>query len=34
MLEFWQERDFRLHDRIVYHRVDSNAPWVQERLYP
>jgi pyridoxamine 5'-phosphate oxidase len=34
MIEFWQERDFRLHDRIVYHRADPKAAWTQERLYP
>lgn len=30
--EFWQEREFRLHDRIVYQR-DGNS-WKIERLYP
>ena len=34
MFEFWQDREFRLHDRIVYHRIDERAPWIQERLYP
>src|SRR5262249_27410617 len=34
MLEFWQDRLFRLHDRIVYRRADARAPWVQERFYP
>jgi len=33
-LEFWQDREFRLHDRILYHRADEKAPWIQERLYP
>jgi pyridoxamine 5'-phosphate oxidase len=33
-LEFWQERPFRLHDRIVYHRPRADAAWTIERLYP
>jgi pyridoxamine 5'-phosphate oxidase len=31
-VEFWQEGDFRFHDRIVYVRSDSG--WASERLYP
>jgi len=31
-IEFWEERPFRLHDRLVYHRVE--AGWTTERLYP
>jgi pyridoxamine 5'-phosphate oxidase len=31
-IEFWEERPFRLHDRLVYHR-DVDA-WRTERLYP
>ena len=31
-IEFWQGRRSRLHDRIVYDRVDSN--WKIERLSP
>ena len=34
LIEFWQERDFRLHDRIVYHRAGEKEKWIQERLYP
>jgi pyridoxamine 5'-phosphate oxidase len=33
-IEFWQERPFRLHDRISFTRASSNAPWTKTRLYP
>lgn len=33
-IEFWQERPFRLHDRIVYHRAGDKDAWTNERLYP
>jgi pyridoxamine 5'-phosphate oxidase len=33
-IEFWQERPFRLHDRIVFTRADADAPWRKTRLYP
>jgi pyridoxamine 5'-phosphate oxidase len=38
-IEFWQERPFRLHDRVAFTRATSNAslskaPWVKTRLYP
>ena len=33
-IEFWQERQFRLHDRIVFARTNLNAPWTKTRLYP
>jgi pyridoxamine 5'-phosphate oxidase len=33
-IEFWQERPFRLHDRIVFTRADADAPWSKTRLYP
>jgi pyridoxamine 5'-phosphate oxidase len=32
-IEFWADRPFRLHDRLVYHR-DGNNSWRTERLYP
>jgi pyridoxamine 5'-phosphate oxidase len=33
-IEFWHERPFRLHDRIVFTRADPGAPWEKTRLYP
>ena len=33
-IEFWHDRPFRLHDRIEYVRVTTDAPWDRKRLYP
>jgi pyridoxamine 5'-phosphate oxidase len=33
-IEFWQERPFRLHDRIAFRRASPAAPWTKTRLYP
>jgi len=33
-IEFWQERLYRLHDRVVFRRSDLTAPWNKTRLYP
>jgi len=33
-IEFWRDRPFRLHDRLVFERTDAKAPWVKSRLYP
>lgn len=32
--EFWQEREFRLHDRFVYTLNDDKKAWHLERLFP
>jgi len=34
IMEFWQDRPFRLHDRIQFRRERFNAPWAKTRLYP
>ena len=33
-IEFWRDRPFRLHDRLVFERSDASAPWSKRRLYP
>ncbi|MEP0520626.1 MAG: pyridoxamine 5'-phosphate oxidase [Hyphomicrobiales bacterium] len=34
-IEFWQDQNFRLHDRIVFSRNDENLlNWERTRLYP
>ena len=34
LIEFWQERPFRLHDRLEFRREALDAPWRKARLYP
>ena len=34
VLEFWQDRPYRLHDRIAFRRDAVGAPWSKTRLYP
>jgi pyridoxamine 5'-phosphate oxidase len=33
-IEFWRDRPFRLHDRLLYRRDEKGGPWKTERLYP
>lgn len=33
-IEFWHDRPFRLHDRIVFRRVNQTAGWTKAKLYP
>ncbi len=33
-IEFWQDRPFRLHDRIVFRRATLDDAWEKQRLYP
>ncbi|MFN3229512.1 MAG: pyridoxamine 5'-phosphate oxidase [Asticcacaulis sp.] len=33
-LEFWRDRPFRLHDRLVFRREAPDQPWTRTRLYP
>ncbi len=33
-IEFWQDQDFRLHDRLVFKREEGSKSWNILRLYP
>ena len=33
-IEFWHDRPFRLHDRIVFRRQAGTEPWSKTRMYP
>jgi pyridoxamine 5'-phosphate oxidase len=33
-IEFWRDRPFRLHDRLVYRRSAPDSAWHTERLFP
>ena len=32
--EFWHDRPFRLHDRLVFRRGARHEPWMTTKLYP
>lgn len=33
-IEFWHDRPFRLHDRVVFRRASDREQWSRTRLYP
>jgi pyridoxamine 5'-phosphate oxidase len=33
-IEFWHDRPFRLHDRVVFSRQPDGTGWQTTRLYP
>lgn len=33
-IEFWHDRPYRLHDRLLFTRGGPSAPWQTEQLYP
>lgn len=33
-IEFWHDRPFRLHDRLLFIRAHAGDPWQTARLYP
>ena len=33
-IEFWQDGEHRLHDRLVFKRANADVDWKIERLYP
>jgi pyridoxamine 5'-phosphate oxidase len=33
-IEFWRDKPFRLHDRLVFERADAALPWSTVTLYP
>ena len=34
VIEFWQDRPYRLHDRIEFRRSSTGGRWSKTRLYP
>ena len=33
-IEFWHDRPFRLHDRVVFRRANTTEQWTKAKLYP
>ena len=33
-MEFWRDRPFRLHERLVFERATPDRPWATSRLFP
>jgi pyridoxamine 5'-phosphate oxidase len=33
-IEFWHDRPYRLHDRLVFRRPQTREPWHKQRLFP
>jgi pyridoxamine 5'-phosphate oxidase len=33
-MEFWHDRPFRLHERVVFRRAGPGEAWAKQRLYP
>ena len=33
-IEFWQDRPFRLHDRVEFRRAGPGQAWTKTRMYP
>ena len=33
-MEFWRDRPFRLHDRLVFERPEPGAGWARSLLFP
>ncbi len=33
-IEFWRDRPFRLHDRVLFSRAEARGPWARGKLFP